>query len=458
MPLGMLGGVSSEAPAEPRWAEAIAECRDVLAGLIAIDTSNPPGNEIHAARYLDAILAREGIECRTFEPAPGRGNLVARLKGSGRLRPLLLLGHLDVVGVERERWTSEPFRMAERDGYYYGRGVIDDKGMVAAEALTLMLLKRLGVPLERDIILLAECDEEAGGTDGVRWMLDRHREAIDAEFAINEGGRTTLENGRVTYVGVQSSEKRGINYTLIATGTSGHASMPRLDNAIAALARAIPRATEPFPVELTLDTRRFFETIAKHEPPELRSAMEQLADPARRKAAGAVVSHDLMYNAMLRNTVSPTVLKGGFRSNVIPETAEVTLNVRLLPGADPDAFRAELERRIADPAVRVTFHPPSRPEAPSVPFDGPVIDAVRRVVARVTPGADVVPLLSTGATDSAQLRSAGISAYGLLPLPLTSRDAARMHGSDERMPIESLGTGLKLLYGVALEIATGRTH
>jgi acetylornithine deacetylase/succinyl-diaminopimelate desuccinylase-like protein len=439
---------------EPDWPAAVAECRQILEDLIAFDTSNPPGQELSAVRHIEALLEREGIPGRAFESAPGRGNFVARLPGSGAQRPLLLLGHLDVVGVERGAWASDPFRMEERDGFLYGRGVIDDKGMVAAEIMTLKLLKRLGVPLERDVILLAECDEESGGQHGMAWMLEHHRDAIDAEYAINEGGRTELEGNRVAWIGVQNSEKRGVNYTLTATGVAGHASMPRRDNCVVRLARAIERVAEPpFPVALTPTTRAFFRAIASGEPREIRTAMERLDDPARAETAGRELSGDLMLDAMLRNTVSPTIVKGGFRANVIPASAEATLNCRLLPGTDPEAFRRELESRIADAAVRVSLTPPQRPESPSVPFEGPMVDAVRAVAAQLMPGAPVAPLLSTGATDSAQLRGAGIQAYGLLPFPLTSEDAARMHGNDERMPVESLEMGLRFLYGVTAAVA-----
>lgn len=443
------------APREPDWNEAVAEYRRVLEGLIALDTSNPPGRELKAARTLESLLAREGIPGRIYKAAPGRGNFVARLEGDGRKAPLLLLGHLDVVGVERGKWSGDPFRMEERDGFLYGRGVIDDKGMVAAEAMTLILLKRMRVPLERDVIFLAECDEESGGGLGVAWMLEHHPDAIAAEFAINEGGRTMLDAGRTAWVGVQNSEKRGVNYTLTATGASGHASMPREDNCIRSLARAIARVTDPpFPVSLTESTRAFFRGIAPGLPPAQREAVERLEDPAAADSAARALADDLMFHAMLRHTVSPTVIKGGVRANVIPASAEAALNCRLLPGTDPETFRAALEERIADPAVRVSFAPPKRVESPTMPFEGPVVDAVRKVAARLLPGVPVVPLLSTGATDSAQLRSAGVAAYGLLPFPLTTEDAARMHGNDERMPVTSLGLGLRFLYGVTAAIAS----
>jgi acetylornithine deacetylase/succinyl-diaminopimelate desuccinylase-like protein len=446
---------------EPDWARAVPEYRQMVSDLVGLDTTNPPGNEALAAEYLKRVFDREGISSEIYRPAAGRANLVARLKGLGSRRPLLLVGHLDVVGVERARWSSDPFVLSERDGHLHGRGVIDDKGMVAAEAMTLILLKRLGVPLSRDVILLAECDEESAGAFGVAWMLEHQRQAIDAEYALNEGGRTILAgdgaSGQVAYLGVQTAEKRSINYRIVARGTSGHASMPRPDNPIAALARAISRVSDPpFPPALTAETRAFFPGVAPSQPEPVARAMAAVATPGETEAAAAVLAADLMYNAMLRHTVSATMIEGGFRANVIPAEAAATANVRLLPGADPEAMRAELTRRIGDPAVEVTFTPPARPEPPAVPFSGAVVDAVRTVAARLLPGAAVVPVLSTGATDSATLRAAGIAAYGVLPFPLTTADAGRMHGNDERMPTASLERGLKLTYGIVVEVAGAR--
>jgi acetylornithine deacetylase/succinyl-diaminopimelate desuccinylase-like protein len=442
---------------EPEWPKAIAEYRQLLSDLIAVDSANPPGNELTAAALLKTALEREGIACTLYETAPGRGNLVARLKGNGKKRPLLLLGHIDVVGVDSTKWQSPPFEMTERDGFLYGRGVIDDKGMVAAEATSLIWLKRLKVPLERDVILLAECDEESGGEMGVAWMLEHHREAIDAEYAVNEGGRTTLAGDRVGWVGVQNAEKRSINVTLIARGQSGHASMPRQDNCVASLGKALARFAEPvFPVELTPETRAFFPAIAAVEPPALADAMRGLASADSSRHAERVGEYDLMFGAMVRTTVSPTIVNGGFRANVIPSEARATLNVRMIPGSDPEKVTAKIREIVNDPRVEVAMTPPRRPEAPSMPFDGPVVDAVRSVGAKMAPGAPVVPLLSTGATDSAQLRSAGIKAYGLLPFPLTTDDVGRMHGDNERMPVTSLGFGLQMTYRVAAEIARAR--
>jgi acetylornithine deacetylase/succinyl-diaminopimelate desuccinylase-like protein len=451
----LTAGAAGAAGAAIDWRAAEAEYRALLAELIAADTSNPPGNEILAARILQAKLEADGIACELFEPDTGRANLVARLPGRGGKRPLLILGHIDVVGVQRDKWHTDPFQLVEQDGYLYGRGVIDDKGMVAAEAMTLILLKRAGVRLERDVILLAESDEESGGDWGVRWMLDHQRDRIDAEFALNEGGRVMREDGKVRWVGLQNAEKRGANYKLTARGVSGHASMPREDNPLVSLARAVERASDPpFAVRLTPETAVFFPALAESErDAEMRTALAGVVEPGQVEASGAILGRDLMFNAMLRHTVSPTQMNAGFRTNVIPSTATANLNVRMLPGFDPEVMADSLRARIADPRVEVSYNPPSRPEAPSSPFEGPLVEAVRRAAKAHFPGAPVLPLLSTGATDSAQLRDAGIPSYGLLIFPLDTEDIGRMHGDAERMPVSSLGQGLRFLYDVVRETA-----
>ena len=455
---GLAPGAARAAPRQPSWPQAVAEFRQLLGEVVALNTTNPPGRELQVAQRLRQILEREGIACQVFESDSGRGvrgNLVARLTGSGKRGPLLMLGHMDVVGVEGQQWTSDPFRMTERDGRLFGRGVVDDKGMVVAEALTLVWLKRLKVPLDRDVIFLAEADEESGSQYGVRWMLERHPEAIQAEYGINEGGTTEIVNGRVGYVGLQTSQKRFVDYHVTATGPGGHSSEPHADNCILALARALPRIAAPFPVQLTPDTRAFFRGIAPLQPPALRAAIARLEDPAAADSAAAALAEDPWLAALVHHTVVPTLVNAGFRSNVIPDRAEATLNARLLPGTDPEAIRAELERRAGDPRVKVTFTASSRPEEPGAKFEGPVVEAVRAEAAALFPGAAVVPLMSNGATDSAALRAAGIPTYGLMPFPLTPEDS-REHGPDERLPLKSIEPGLRLLYGVVVRVAAGR--
>jgi acetylornithine deacetylase/succinyl-diaminopimelate desuccinylase-like protein len=447
--------VAAPRATEPDWQKAEAELLEILTELIALNTTSPPGNEILVCRALQARLEREGIACEIVEPEPGRGSLIARLEGTGEKRPLLLLGHTDVVGVQEENWESDPWVLTERDGYYYGRGVIDDKGMVSAEALTLLLLKRSGVELDRDVIFLAEADEEAGGKFGVDWLIKNRPEIIDAEYALNEGGRIVTRDGSVAWIGLQNAEKRTVSLRLIARGTSGHASVPRPDNPVARLAGAIDRlAQHPFPVELTPETEIFFPAVARWQSPEMANAMRELGDPAKREGAAEVIGQDLMFGAMLRNTISPTILDAGFRSNVIPASAEGVINVRLLPGKNLDAVIEHLHTVIDDESIEIQFiYEPDPVEAPRSPFDGPIVDAVKQVVAELLPDASVVPFQSNGATDSATLRRAGIDSYGLLIFPLTREDEARFHADNERMPVSSLGLGLRLLYEVTKRAA-----
>lgn len=441
--------------APPDWARVGEETAQQLAALIRIDTSNPPGNELAAARHLETVLRQAGIEAEVIETKPGRAAVVARLRGDGSQKPLLLLGHLDVVGVEREKWSVEPFGGVIRDGYVWGRGAIDDKGGVIANLMVTLLLQRQGVKLARDVIFAAVPDEESGGNDGIDVLLRDHFAKVSAEFAINEGGRVFQRDGRVRYVGVQTSEKSPYNLTVLAEGVSGHASVPRADNPIVHLVRALERIAsyEP-PVQLTPTTVRFFSGLAKIEEGPARQWMEQISDPGRQQeAARRLAQINRFWNSILRNTISPTLLRAGIRSNVIPATAQATLNVRLLPGEKIETVVKELEARLNDPAVHIKVREGRRPEAPAMPFDTELFRALARAAANVFPQAVVLPSLSSGATDSSQLRSKGIIAYGLVPYPVTEEDLMRVHGNDERVPIESLGKGVEFLYRAVVELA-----
>lgn len=450
----------------PAWArtalaveQALAEeTAQQLAALVRVNTTNPPGNELVAAEHLAGVLRQAGIAAEVIETKPGRGAVVARLRGDGSKKPLLLLGHIDVVGVEREKWSVDPFAGVIRDGYVWGRGALDDKGGVTANLMVTLLLVRRGAKLTRDVIFAAVPDEEGGGDDGIDALLRDHFEKISAEFALNEGGRVYARDGRVSYVGLQTSEKRPYNLTVIAEGVSGHASVPRGDNAIVHLARALDRiASYESPLRVLPTTEHFFTGLARIEAPAAARWMEKLADPrTQQEAAQELARLRRSWNAMLRNTISPTMLRGGIRSNVIPATAQATLNVRLLPGEKIEVLVQELQARVDDPAVHIQTNPATRPEGPPVPFDSELFSAVERATRQVFPGAVTLPYLSSGATDSAQLRSRGILAYGLLPYPVTEEDVARMHGNDERVAISALGQGVEFLYRVVTELAEKR--
>jgi acetylornithine deacetylase/succinyl-diaminopimelate desuccinylase-like protein len=431
-----------------------------LQALIRLESVNPPGNEIGVARYLQDVLRGAGVEAELLEPAPGRGAVVARVRGTGRARPLLLMAHMDVVGVEREKWRQHPFSAGITDGYVYGRGAIDDKGMLATNLQATLLLQRAvrerGVLPDRDLIFLATADEEAGGTFGIRWILEHHRDLIDAEFALNEGGRIRVLDGRPVYAAVQCSEKVPHNVIVTARGPGGHASVPDERNAIVRLSRALARiAAHREPRRLSAITRAYLEGLSSVWPEAgLRAAMKLAAgdDPARADQGAEQLRSEPLLDAVLRTGISPTLVSGGTRSNVIPTEAQATLNIRTLPGESIGDVVARLREVTSDPAVE--FHVKSSGlDAPASPVDSPAFAAIRAAISRMDPAIITVPYLGTGATDSAALRSAGIAGYGLLPFPLTRDDEARMHGHDERVRVDAVGFGLWLTCGIVEELA-----
>ena len=445
---------------EPDWAAARQETIAHLQAMIRMNTVNPPGNELPVARYLDSALKAAGIESRLFEPTPGRGAVVARLKGNGSKQPVLIMAHMDVVGVERAHWTVDPFAAEIKGEYLYGRGAIDDKGMLAANLETMLLLKRnvvdKGGTLSRDVIFVANSDEETSGEWGMGWLIANHPELIRAEFALNEGGRVRIIGGKRLYVAVQNTEKVPHTVTLTARGPGGHASVPLAGNAILRLGRALAKISDyREPVQVNPTTREFFSRLGAVWPNrDERVAMADVASAdARRQLRGArVLGRTAVFDAVLRNGISATILKGGIRSNVIPTDATATLNVRTLPGQSIDGVVRRLERVVNDSLVE--FKITSRgTDAPASDFGSPMFAAIRESAAALDPSLTTVPYLSTGATDSARLRAWGMQAFGLLPFPLNTDDEERMHGNDERIPLASLEFGTKLVYGAVARVA-----
>ncbi len=442
------------------WEGALWECISHLQALIRMDTVNPPGREIGVARYMDDVLRGAGIETTLLEPSPGRATLVARLRGSGRHRPVLMLAHMDVVGVERERWTTNPFGGEILDGFLYGRGAIDDKGMLAVNLETMLLLNehviRKGGTLDRDVIFLATSDEEAGGEFGIDWVIAHHPPVVEAEFALNEGGRLREFDGKLAYAAVQCGEKVANVLRLTASGSPGHASIPIPDNAVVRLARAVAAgAAHREPVVITETSRQFFAGLSGHwKEPRVQSALADLTsgDPKRVEAGAKIVSENPPFDAMIRNGISPTMLSAGVRPNVIPAEASATLNVRLLPGQSLDDLIGRLRGAIADDNVTVTVDSRGE-EGPASPHETPMFAAIRDAIAELAPGVPTVPFLSTGATDSAPLRIAGVKAYGILPFPLSEGDEGRMHGHDERVSVASLAFAVKLTWSIFNRIA-----
>jgi acetylornithine deacetylase/succinyl-diaminopimelate desuccinylase-like protein len=445
--------LSAQSAFDPK--EAQEEAVKFLSELVKIDTSNPPGNETRAAEYIKSVLAAEGIPAEIFESAPGRGNLVARLKGNGKKRPLLLLGHLDVVGVERDKWTVDPFSAIIKDGYLYGRGSIDDKSMDAANLEVFLLLHRSKVPLDRDVILLAEAGEEGTTQFGIDYMIARHWDEIACEYALNEGGEIAQENNKVQYVAIATTEKVPRGFSLVAHGTSGHGSVPRMDNPIAHLAAAVDRVARWIPpMRLNETTRRFFEMMAGISPPAEAALYSHVEDPAVQEKIRAV---NPGYYSMLRTSIVPTIIKGGFRSNVIPAEAEARFDVRALPDENMNELKAELTRIINDPAISIVDAENSnpRPATPPSSLNNDAFHALERAAAKVFPGAPAIPIMQVGATDSAQLRAKGVQAYDIGTV-MSAEDLKHIHGNDERLDIAGFGKFVEFLYIATREIAESR--
>lgn len=432
-----------------------AEVLRFVTDLVKIDTSNPPGNEIKAANYIKTALEREGIASEIFESAPGRGNIVARLKGNGSKRPLLLMGHLDVVGVERDKWTVDPFAAVMKDGYLYGRGSRDDKAMDAANLEVFLELHRRKIPLDRDVILLAEAGEEGTTQYGIDFMVAQHWDKIDCEYALNEGGALHERDGKVDYAGVGTTEKAPRGMTLIARGSSGHASMPRLDNPIEHLGAAVGKllAWQP-PMRLNETTKEYFSRLAKISSPENAYLYTHLEDPSvQQKLAATHISQ----NSMLRTSIAPTIIKGGFRRNVIPADAEATLDVRALPDENVDELMVKLKKAINDPEIEIVRSDQTndRPAGAPSSIHNDMFQALERAQAKLFPGAVTLPMMGTGATDSAQLRAKGVQAYGI-GAPTSDDDALRVHGNDERLRLEGEGKFVEYLYTAVVDVAASK--
>lgn len=441
----------------------LREATAQLQALIRINTTNPPGNELATATFLDSIFKQHGIESRVYESAPGRGAVVARIRGvqgAAAKTPVILMGHMDVVGVIREQWSVDPFAAEIRDGVLYGRGSIDDKGMLVANLQAMLALQRrvkAGQSLTRDVIFVGNADEEAGGDFGMGWLLKNHPDAIRAEYALNEGGRTRIMSNGKKYVALQMAEKVSHVVTVTASGPDGHASIPLEGNAIARLGRALAAiGAHREPTVLTPTTTRFFASLAPIWPDarEAAAMADVSSGDAARVARGAEVLRAIpTLDAVLRTGISPTIIDGGIRSNVIPREAVATLNVRTLPGQSIDSTVARLARAVNDP--RVTFAITGRgTDSPPMSAENEFFAAVERAAKRVDPTITVVPYLSTGATDSADLRRAGIKAYGLLPFPLEMPVEEAMHGNDERLPLAAFGFGIRFVTGIAEALAT----
>jgi acetylornithine deacetylase/succinyl-diaminopimelate desuccinylase-like protein len=423
--------------------------REIYQELIEINTTNSVGDNTRAAEAMARRLIAAGFpagDVQVLAPAPRKGNMVARLRGAGSRRPLLLLAHLDVVEANREDWSVDPFKLLERDGYFYGRGTSDDKAMAAAFVANLIRFRQEGFVPDRDLIVALTADEEGGGHNGVAWLLKEHRGLIDAELAINEGGGGALKNGRRVSNSVQASEKIFQSYRLEVTNRGGHSSLPVKDNAIWHLAGGLARLAElDFPVNLDEVNRQFFERTAAQIGGSLGNDFRAVASGNRDPAVVArVAAVGPVFNSRLRTTCVPTRLEGGHADNALPQTARAVVNCRVLPSETEEDVRQTLIRVLADDQIKVTpvnkFFP-----SPASPLTPEIVNAVESVTRALWPGVPVVPTMSTGATDSRYLRAAGIPAYGTSGM-FGDIDDVRAHGRDERMLVQSLYEGQEYLY------------
>lgn len=438
-----------------------SEAQGWLSDLLKLNTTNPPGNEQLAAKYIAGILEKEGITPELLEVAPGRTAVVARLRSSALADPsksLLLVAHMDVVGVDRARWTVDPFAASVKDGYLYGRGAIDDKGMLAANLAAFIALKRSAIHLNRDVIFLATDDEEQGGDASIKILIAKFWDKFAAGYALNEGGQVILKNGKVQYVAVQASEKVSVNVAVIARGPSGHASQPTKDNAVVHLAAAVAKiGSYSAPVYFTTIVRRYFEQLAVLEDDDIGKWMRALDTPDRGEHAQKVISDaNPLWNSMMRDSIAPTMLSAGVRNNVIPAEARANLNIRLLPGNTIDVLLGALTKLVNDPQVRFEVQPDAGLAAPPSSLESDFYAAITKVAAQEFSGVPVLPFQSTGATDSAQLRLHNVQSYGLLPFPITEEDLKRMHGEDERISLASFNKGVDLLTKIVAEFAATR--
>jgi acetylornithine deacetylase/succinyl-diaminopimelate desuccinylase-like protein len=448
--------------AQPDWKTVEEETMRHFQALLRIDTQNPPGNETKAADYVKQVLERDGIPAQVVGSDPNRSNVLARLKGSGRKRPLLIMGHTDVVTVDATKWKFPPFSATRDGGYVYSRGTVDDKDNLTAAVMTMLLLKRQNVPLDRDVIFLAESGEEGTSSFGIGYMVDQRFADIEAEYCLAEGGGVNRVGGQAKYATVQTLEKIPRGIELVARGISGHGSVPLKSNAIVHMAGAVARVGEWRPdIRFNETTGTYFRKLAAISPPEVASYYRDVlsTDPKVRAAADDwLFENEPRHSSMLRTSVSPNIFAGGYRSNVIPSEAKVTLDVRMLPDEDPVKFLEQVKKVVNDPAVEVRFNnQATRPAGPETRLDNDAFKAVEAAVTKIY-GAPTLPTMSTGATDMAQLRARGVQCYGIGPAT-DVEDGPKGYGahSDQERILESeLHRFVRFNWEVVTDLARSR--
>ncbi|MEX2080025.1 MAG: M20/M25/M40 family metallo-hydrolase [Dehalococcoidia bacterium] len=424
------------------WKPVFAEAQDTFVRYLQIDTSNPPGNEKPAARFLGAIIEAEGVETEYIETAPNREVLVARLKGDGSKRPLMLCNHTDVVPVESRYWKFPAFEGLVSDGRIYGRGAVDMKGCGVMQLIAFLLLKRQGVPLKRDVVFCAVPDEEAGSEFGMEWLCKHRPDIVDVEFELSEGGGGTSRVGRqdVKLFSVATNEKDICWLRLTAIGTPGHGSRPHEDNSAVHLIRALNRLTDwDRGITYTPETVAYLDNLAEAGLVPPRANKEQLEDRIRRAPE---------LHAMFLNTLNLTMLDAGIKANVIPARSSAVIDCRLLPGQAKADWIRQVRERIADQRIEVTLESPDQGEPEAVPWDTELYRTIGSVIKESMEDAIVTPSMTVGGTDNRFLRALGIPAYGFIPCLLSPEERAGFHGNDEFLTIENLNMGTELMYEI----------
>ncbi len=447
---------------EPAWSAVESETLQHFQELLRFDTSDPPGRELPAATYVQTVLEREGIAVDVFALEAERPNVVARLRGSGSRDPLLLMAHTDVVNVDPGKWTFPPFSATRHEGYVYGRGTVDDKDNLAASLMVMLLLKRLDIPLDRDVIFLAEAGEEGSTRVGIEFMVNQHFSAIEAEYCLAEGGGVSRLEGEAKYAVVQTLEKIPRAIELTARGVAGHGSVPLRSNSIVHLAKAIAAVADwRTPIRLNETTASYFRRLARISAPEAAARYRSIVETNTATALAAddyFLEYEPRHASMLRTSISPNLATGGYRINVIPAEATAMLDVRQLPDEDPTAFLEAVRQVIDYPAVDVRYAPRDvRPIADNGPLDSQAFEAIQTGIATHY-AVSTLPTMSTGATDMAYLRARNIRCYGIGPA--TDREDAALgfgaHSDQERILEVELHKFVRFYWDVVLELAASR--
>ncbi|HEU5073757.1 MAG TPA: M20/M25/M40 family metallo-hydrolase [Polyangiaceae bacterium] len=451
----------------PRAEQAIpgadleAETLRHFQSLLRLDTSNPPGNETLAVEYLKQVLDKEGIPNQVFAIDPKRSNIVARLKGNGKKRPILIMGHTDVVSVDPKKWTHPPFGAVRDGGYVYGRGAVDDKDNLVASLMLMLMLKRGNASLDRDVIFLAESGEEGTPQVGAQFMIDKHLDAINAEFCLAEGGGVVRTGGKVVRANVGTTEKEPRAVELVARGPAGHGSVPQQSNAVALLTAAVGKIVEwTPPLRVNETTGSYFRALASMASPDAAQRYRDVLNPdpkVHKPAAAWMLQNEPQHWSMLHTSLVPTILEGGYRYNVIPSEAKATIDVRLHPDEDQNVFLDEVRKVINDPRVEVRWARDRYRPAGASSLNTEAFTVIQEQVKKHY-GTFVLPTMSTGASDMAQIRSKGIQCYGIGPA-IDSEDSPKgfgAHSDQERILESELHRFVRYQYDVVMALAGSR--